>query len=436
MATNNNALIKELIQSVYNGPLSVDGAGGIITIKVNDRVKVKADLYAKLNKVKHPFKDVRSTRSSFNVTEIKTATGNQVITIVYKQATSGGGSGAGAAITELSESAQCWYTAVAFNGKLPSQDGFVAGVASIKQKCNTDATIEKIVKELTDDWVVNCIAVANYMKAMAEFKGGLRNFKFHRGGDVVDKISAMFISANRKDAMMANINKWSPADIWLFTVKGETAIKSAPTDQTFASLNQIILALYESRDAIGVSLKKVGGDVHHEVFNLARNASNAAVKSHKVSDKSKDGYLLFSYKDDPAMSIQFRSFSDTGSWQGELKGKYANGGKIGGGQVAAIFQRVTGIELGSLNANAITKKVQAKDTSIEKNINTWAKELGVKLVPVSDQANDWKYSKYLTLELLATLKKQPAKHQEKFLREVIGYASSSTESSAVFIKIS
>lgn len=435
MAAGNNDIVKQLILSVYKGQLTVQGTGANITVKVDDRGAVKDALYKMMDKKKVPYKDEKSTKSSFNVTKIKTSDGKEV-TIIWKNAAGGGGSGAGAAATELGESAQCWYTAVAFHGTLKNQDDFLKQYPKIAAKCKTDASIEKIVKTLGDDWIESSIKIANYMKGMSQFKSKMKTYSFHRGGPVVNKISAMYLTANRKENLFANINKWTPADIWLFTPAGEREILSADKDQTFASLNMLISKLYVSGDAIGVSLKKVGATAHDEVFNFDKSGGKSAFKSFKISDKSKDGYLLFSYKDDSNMSMQLRSFSDTGSWQGEIKGKYASGGKIGGGQIAAIFDRIAGVRLAASDAKTITVGAQARHKKIIDGIKKFAKDLGIKVINPEEQSNDWLYSKYLALETFAEFAKLDKKKQEHILNEIVGYASSSTENSAVFIKIS
>lgn len=430
-----NSYVKSLIESVYQGPLEVDGNASIIKVKVDGRDKVKADLYAHLKQNKTAYTDEKTKHSSFNSTIIKTPEG-RVITIVYKE-TKGGGSGAGAEVTRLGESAQCWFSAVAFNYKMESLDDFNKVYSKIATKCDTDAKPDEFLKKLPEDWLESSIKIGNYMKGMDEFKGKMRTYNFHRGSSLVDKISRMFMSANRKDKQFANINKWSPADIWVMSPAGERALGAQSDDQTFGSLNKFITDNYKSGDIIGVSLKKVGATAHHEVFNYNRQAAVASIKQYKVSEKSKDAYLLFAYKDDPNMSIQFRSFSDAGSWQGEIKGKYASGGKIGGGQVAAIFKKLTGKELSSTNAAAVTKRAQKRDPKLIAEIKTNAKELGVtNLVDPTLQSIDWIYSKALSLETLVNLKKLPKPKQQLFLSDVIGYASSSTDNSAVFIKIS
>ena len=415
--------------------MKVEGTGVNLTVKVDDRAAAKSALYKMLDQKKYPYKDEKTLKSSFNVTRIKSPDKKDLM-LIWKNLKGGGGSGAGAAITELGESAQCWYTACAFNGTLKSQDDFVKMYPKIAARCKTDATIQAILKDLPDDWIESSIKIANYMRGMGAFKTKMKSYYFHRGGAVVDKIATMFNKANRKETLFSNINKWNPADIWLITSEGERAIKLAKDDQTFASLNDLISKLYKSGDAIGVSLKKVGASPHHEVFNYGKSGAAASFKQFKISEKSKDGYILFSYKDDPNMSIQTRSFTDTGSWQGEIKGKYASGGKIGGGQIAEIFGRVSKAHLSASNAKAITLAATTRSPVLIKQLKAFAKDLNVKINDPTHESTDWVYSKYLTLEMYSIYKTLTKKQQDQILNEIVGYAASSTENSSVFIKIS
>lgn len=428
--------ITQLTKTVYNGPLDVKQSGAYVTVKVDNRDLVKKDLYAYLDKHSYKYEDVKTAKSSFAATKIKTPDGKDVF-IIYKSSKAGG-SGAGAEVTELGESAQCWYTAVAFHhGKISTYDEFVKHISSVKSKCDTSATIEKINSVLPEDWVASSIAIANFMLSMPHFKKNMKNFEFHRGSKVVDKISNMFLQCNRKENLFANINKWSPADIWLFTKKGIQTINSA-NPQSFAEFNMLISDLYKSEDAIGVSLKKIGSTPHFEVFNFDKNGASAEFKNFKITDKAKDGYMQFAYKADPSMSIQFRSFNIVSAWQGEIKGKYAAGGKIGGGQVAAIVKRVANVNLSSLDAKQITTLANKGDKKIVDYIVKYSKEIGLNLdqKTVLLQSADWLYSKFLTLELFSVFKNLSKKQQSQILTEIVGYSASATENSGVFIKIS
>jgi hypothetical protein len=136
------------------------------------------------------------------------------------------------------------------------------------------------------------------------------------------------------------------------------------------------------------------------------------------------------------MSIQTRSFTDTGSWQGEIKGKYASGGKIGGGQIAAIFGRVAKAHLSSSDAKKITAAAVARSPIIIKQLKSFAKDLGIKINEPMNESSDWIYSKYLTLEMYSVFNGLTKKQQEQILNEIVGYAASSTSNSSVFVKIS
>ncbi len=428
--------ISQLTKTVYSGPLEIKQSGAYVTVKVDNRDQVKKDLYAYLDKHSYKYEDTKTAKSSFSATKIKTPDGKDIY-IIYKS-TKAGGSGAGAEITELGESAQCWYTAVAFNhGKISTYDEFTKHIKAVSAKCDTSATIEKINSMLPEDWIASSIAIANYMLTMPNFKRNVKQFEFHRGSKTVDKISEMFLQCNRKENLFANINKWSPADIWLFTVKGKSVINSAKV-QSFAEFNALISDLYKSEDAIGVSLKKIGSTPHHEVFNFDKKDTAAEFKNFKITEKSKDGYMQFAYKADPAMSIQFRSFNIVSAWQGEIKGKYAAGGKIGGGQVAAIVQRVAGVKLSSLDAKQITQLANKGDKKLIDGIIKYSKDIGLTLdaKTILLQSADWLYSKFLTLELFSIFKNLSKKQQSQILTEIVGYSASATEHSGVFIKIS
>ena len=425
-----------LITSVYSGTIQAAQSGSYVTVKVDNREKVKADLYVHFSKNKFAYEDVKTSKSSFAATKLKAPDGKDIF-IIYK-ALKGGGSGAGAEVTELGESAQCWYTAVAFkHGKIDSYDEFLKHIPSVKADCKTSATIEKILKDLPEDLIGSSIAIANYMLTMQQFKKNKSKFEFHRGSDTVNKINDIFLACNRKESLFANINKWSPADIWLITDVGKQKINSAKIE-TFAALNALIIDLYKSEDAIGVSLKKLGAAPHHEVFNFEKSEKTAEFKSYKITDKSKDGYMLFSYKADPFMSIQFRSFTIVGSWQGEIKGKYAAGGKIGGGQVASIVSRIAKKNLASLNAKEVAQMANTGNSKIIDGIIKYSKDIGLNLDPktVVLQHADWLYSKYLTLELFSVFKGLTKQQQAAIITEIVGYSASATENSGVFIKIS
>ena len=94
---------------------------------------------------------------------------------------------------------------------------------------------------------------------------------------------------------------------------------------------------YNKKNLIGISLKKVPrGAVKTKVFNDGATKVKATFKEVKpMTDviASKDVYFTVRSAGTD-YQIQLRNFSsrpDTSTWQGEIKGKSAGGGKIGGG---------------------------------------------------------------------------------------------------------
>jgi hypothetical protein len=425
----NQEYIKSLIQSIYSGPLTVSGSTSII-VKVDDRSLIKQDLYKKLDHDKIPYKDVE-VGSSFLGTQLEY--NGKIIKITYKNISSKG-SGGGSEATDLNESAQCWYAAVAFNGyKLESDDDFHKYAKEIESKCKTLHSYDEISKKLTDDWIKSSIKIANYMKSMTIFASKKSNYTFYHKTDIVNKISKMFNHANKLDKRFGKIDKWNPADIWLATTTGKNIINNASVNQDWATLNDLITSLYESKDLIGISLKKVGSNVHHKVFNYGPNEREAKLTSIIISPKSMDGYLQFTYSGDD-MKMQLRSF--VGSWQGEIKGKHAAGGKIGGGGIASIMKRIGNVNLSAFNSKQIKTRTTANDPSLNQSILDYANQLGVSVIDPSKQTSEWRYSKFLTLEFLVEFKKLSVLKQHLVLQELGSYAASNTDTSSVFIKIS
>jgi hypothetical protein len=97
--------------------------------------------------------------------------------------------------------------------------------------------------------------------------------------------------------------------------------------------------VFANANCIGISLKKLGKgeDAHSKIFNAGKpiTADFTGVKLGEVMTDSKDIYIQYKSEGKPG-EVQLRNFSSrpvTSSWQGEIKGKAAAGGKIGGGVI-------------------------------------------------------------------------------------------------------
>ena len=132
---------------------------------------------------------------------------------------SSGGSGAGARETALAESAVAWFSAVRFKGgrdltDMPSDSDF----ASVSSLVDTDKTLDDIKDYLDNNeaWIISITKTAN--RLWKEF-GKVNGFKWHRGGKFVAMLNDHFKKINNDTDYydhppFANLNKWSPADIW------------------------------------------------------------------------------------------------------------------------------------------------------------------------------------------------------------------------------
>ena len=93
------------------------------------------------------------------------------------------------------------------------------------------------------------------------------------------------------------------------------------------------MAVYQSAingETQGISLKKTGKNANFKAFNVPNEKSPVRFTGYKFGDgdffNSVDVYIEFS-----GGSMQYRPTDGNQSWQGEIKGTKASGGKAGGG---------------------------------------------------------------------------------------------------------
>jgi len=261
---------------------------------------------------------------------------------IKKSAMFGGGkgSGGGAAQTAAAECAQCIYAAAIFGGESLSLGDEMPSTEWSKYSANfdVDKSLGDIESSLDQGWWDSSIAIGNEMRK--NLKG---TYVFHRGSSFVKEIETIFKNLNKaeKPKPFSDINKWSPADIW--------AVKSGASfdfnkHSTLGEFTNDLKELYASGDLIGISLKKVTSDSVTVVENNTTGFIRRPVEYggyDKQSDSSffnsKDYYIYLGK--DKKVKMQLRTFDNAKSWQGEVKGKSAAAGKIGGGVLESIMVR-------------------------------------------------------------------------------------------------
>jgi hypothetical protein len=336
------------------------------------------------------------------------------------------GSGAGSYMTDLAESAQCYYNAAAWYGN----DFGVETLNKCAKYVNATAGIDEILRTLDDDWIESCIATAKALKAYA---GGSK-YVFHRGSGLVDAINGNFQTINRKLKEFSNVNKWSPADIWMVT--GSVSPGSF-NFADFNSLNRFLAEGIRNKVIVGVSLKKAGttaavSEVNVDKAHMPSYTYTGASTGKRGFFDSKDVYIFFE-----GGEIQFRGFP---TWQGEIKGKNANHGKVSGGPINNIVRRLSPYSIdqqasveGSIRAKNKSfytdfHKMYLKSTSANIKFSEFMMNLEGKDV-------NWQSSKYLGAQLISIMNTVPAATRQQITSSIINYAKSQSDFSAPFLKV-
>jgi hypothetical protein len=351
-------------------------------------------------------------------------------------------SGAGAEITALNESLQAYACATRqFLGK------DLVDVSQITDKTTKDADCDKplsaCLKGLNENYFHSVIVTANAI--FNDVPGAkTKGFTFHRGGSLVNKIYKTF-SQWRKESGLTQDDKWNPADIWMVK-KGFTFNDKWPSLQDY---NRYIYDEFAKSNLVGISLKLVPkGFPTPKIYNDGKPVT-ASFNGYKLGLNmidSKDIYIKLKSENKEG-EIQLRNFSSRpvpSSWQGEIKGKTAAGGKIGGGNViqAAID---SGIPKNKLTIpSSFTPYINKPTENTFKEFATMFKDLSgskEKLDNLITQAKighrkdkTWWMSKYLGLAFCYAMKTN--KKEDAVTKWLFGYGSSATKNSSIFIKYS
>ena len=364
-------------------------SGGLTTLQINgkERVDIREEIKEKLDKARIKYEQKKIPNSGFHGLEIKESASS---TLRIKFSTKGGGSGGGAALAKLAESAQAVYAAVAFGlgREIKDEDITTKNVEKYKNLFDVDGDMDKILNKLPGIWMESSILGANEL--WDTFKS-LKGVKFHRGDKVVTHIENQFKRIKRKEGVRMDINKWSPADIYLTTPKYDS--KCLEDEQSIKGLNQCMNERINPTKPtmFGISLKKMSNTASLKLLNFdKKDATEKEFSGIEMTQDSKDMYIVF--KD--GTKIQFRGFSgDTLSgWQGEVKGSKANQGKIGGGPINLLLKLHTKSVGGKTVDIKVAQKLKNKNErgAVIKDLKKGLKEL---------MGNKFKEDKFADMQL-------------------------------------
>lgn len=336
----------------------------------------------------------------------------------------GRGSGGGAENTRATESAQCVYLQAIWDD--PKTKFSPDALRDAYRRTHTDAALEEVL--LGDEqWISSSIDTARVLhKALRK-----KQYSFHRGSDWVNTLENKFKELNRKEKAFANINKWTPADIWM-VAKGAENKYDIQGAESLEYLNNELLKAYAERDILGVSLKKVTGKPR--VTQVNYKAPFKAPKFTSVSYgkrdffKAKDGYIFYQ-----GGEIQFRTYP---TFQCEIIGKDAKHGKVSHGGIDSALYAVTRDKtenrqqletLIKKDREGFIQKFYGFYTSAVTNpvdIETFTKNLSGKNV-------EWLVSKYYVTTIFVMVKGR----EQQFMEYLYRVAKSQSTLSAVHLKV-
>lgn len=379
-----------------------------------------------------------------------------------------GGSGAGAEITALTECMQCYVCSYQFNikkKKLVAEDITKKNLQAASKFVKADRTLEQCLKNGPKDWMDGGVYTATSNKIFNEYRTKMSGaVYFHRGSKFMnDLYKAMNVcrkndrnSGSPKAPGSFGNDKWNPGDIWASTL----SVNSQPLNdytEDWGKLNERVAELS------GI----LGGRTELLAISLKKATSPTITKYKDPQAKPKPpvkyvGYTygkngdFFSSQDIYIMSnsadMQCRTFNGAKSWQGEIKGKMAAGGKIGGGNINFYSERTLSRSVfgnGGSEQTLITKihltedrfmkhfyslYVEGNEKQINPNEVVSYEEFVEKVKNHRQKANFWN-SKYICLQLVKAINDSTSAQRNDFMTSIFRYASSDTDQSSFYIKL-
>ena len=433
-------VLNEVLQNVEVDQVQESKTMQKMRVITAERAEVQGKIHEQLKQKRVRFDTtVVKSESSFAVTEIPIddSEGKYKIRLIYKRK-GGGGSGAGAALTKLSESAQCMYAALAWknNGRITNEDVTCENFndPKVKSKTLTDENYKAMCNDLPDDWINSCLEGGR--RLYREYGSG--NYTFHRGSPMVNQIEGHFKRIKKLEGVRMDLNKWSPADIYL--IRNDFDIGCLAKEKTILGLNACMQRELEDGTLIGVSLKKITSGARLKAMNQSGSKPEVKYDGFELSPDSMDGYLKVKVGGSSA-KIQFRSFGGETSlsgWQGEVKGASANQGKISYGPINLIL-RNHGVTQVKANAAADAKR---NDDAVATQIAKGMIELGAlsgktkdHLLLIKSKSNKWRYSKLQVVQLLSIVSGLANGKRDQVMEDLFLYASSQSQYSAPYMKM-
>ena len=355
-----------------------------------------------------------------------------------------GGGYSAAKKTAIAESGQAVYAQYVVDNAGVTVDSVIdsAKLKKAYDKCVTTGASFEEIESMDPDWKKSSIMGA--LKLKTPYGQG---YKYLRGGDMVEKVSKAFAKVKKAQGWYGDLNKWSPADIYI-AKSGFTA--SQLQDElagitTWETLNARMYELLNDKKFVGVSLKKMETGAHLADINFPADKTTVdfTYDSMESPMTSTSGYLIMK-KGPQTIKVNFRTFTSSGGFSGEVLGGSARHGKVGHGAMSKLLES-HGLE--SLPDNPTSRRIAVQGTD---QMAQWVAKTSVDLGLVSSNQEaeaemrwksgdtNYRQSKYLTVKLFEIIKGiSDAKKKNMLMEDMYRYASSTvTGVSGPYIKLS
>ena len=370
----------------------------------------------------------------------------------------GGGSGAGADVTAIVECGQALVCSLVYNvlkRPIEWEDLQLDLLQKAISYCDLTENLDAIIERSPPEWVQSYVKSANIL---------YKNYKmigfpvyFHRGSKFMNEVYSgkkiVYDRDKKSDNPQApgsfSDDKWNPGDIWMTTLKTVPKI----SNESWAALNKDIYDLARAKKLIGVSLKKVGSIAHIEEYNAlsVKQTKDYSYGGFRVTSASERGALppffnsIDLYMTVGDKEIQFRATSGEASWQGEIKGATAAGGKIGGGNVNFYLKKYTGKGVFEKEEKEVINFTKSKDFFPE-FYKLYKKHFTGKILSYEDfvinaklkqkESAGYMFSKYINMKFIDIFLSANGPTRNKIATDFLRYAASNTDQSSFFVKIS
>lgn len=375
-----------------------------------------------------------------------------------KEFGSSSGSGGGARSTARQETIHALFYSYIFNvrGSEFGMDDFETGdlEKAFKYLKVDGQSLEKILaypEYLDEEWLQSIIASTNaFYKWFRANRNASGPFFFHRDSSLMNNLYKKFRDLQKKQGLRLANDKWNPGDIWMANSHGEGILSEK--FNTLSEYNRLVGQYYMSGDLMGISLKRIGQSASVKEYNT-ENAQKSKVEFRNASLHGPRNNLsffnnvkLYVYTAD-RRRIEFRAFDGDSSFQAQLMGDAAAGGKIGHGPINDVLKMVGVEELPE--GRQVTRKARKPDDRFLRDFYSLFTRYAQGderqmdedefITHVKSFDEDFRakflFSKYLSTYMADIFARNRDKRDE-ILDGMFSYAASATKFSSPFVKVS